>query len=122
NKIGENSITMANGGCAIHESYTTPRGYTGQSINYYDIIDKKWHQHWVGSSGDMTNYLESDREDKMLQFVGKIMLANGNIILNRMTFTYSPDEMTVRQLIESSRDDGETWFPSFDGLYKKKVN
>ncbi len=119
-KVGDNSITMANGGCAIHESYTTGnRNYTGQSINFYDPIDKKWHQHWVGSSGDVYNYIETDRAEGMLQFESKFMTSTGQVTLSRLTFTHNADG-TVRQLFESSVDNGQTWTPAFDGLYKKK--
>jgi tetratricopeptide (TPR) repeat protein len=119
NKVGENSITMAKGGCAIHENYTTARNYAGQSINFYDPIDKLWHQHWVGSSGDTYNYLETKREEGMLQFKSKFMNPGGNITLSRLTFTLLEDG-TVRQLFESSSDDGETWTSAFDGIYKKR--
>ncbi len=119
-KVGENSITMAKGGCAIHESYTTARNYAGQSINYYDPIDKKWHQHWVGAGRDVYNYLEVDRGPGMLQFESPFMNpANGELTISRLTFTLN-DDGTVRQLFESSSDDGETWSNAFDGLYKKK--
>ncbi len=119
NKVGENSITMAKGGCAIHENYTTARNYAGQSINFYDPIDQKWHQHWVGSGGDTYNYLETKREDGMLQFESKFMTPSGNITLSRLTFTLLEDG-TVRQLFESSADEGKTWNAAFDGIYKKK--
>lgn len=119
NKVGENSITLATGGCAIHESYTTAGNYAGQSINYYDPIDKLWHQHWVGSSGDTYNYLEIDRGEGMLQFLSKFMTAQGQITLSRLTFTLNDDD-TVRQLFETSYDDGETWAQAFDGLYKRR--
>ncbi len=119
NKVGENSITMAKGGCAIHENYTTARNYAGQSINFYDPIDQKWHQHWVGSGGDTYNYLETKRDDGMLQFESKFMTPSGNITLSRLTFTLLEDG-TVRQLFESSSDEGKTWTPAFDGIYKKR--
>ena len=119
NKTGENSITMATGGCAVHESYTTAGNYAGQSINYYDPIGKKWHQHWVGSGGDTYNYLEVDKGEGMLQFESKFMTAAGNITLSRLTFTLQ-DDGSVRQLFESSSDEGTTWSSAFDGIYKKK--
>lgn len=118
-KVGDNSITMAKGGCAIHENYTTAGNYAGQSINFFDPIDKKWHQHWVGSGGDVYNYLETKREPGLLQFESKFMSPNGNISLSRLTFTLK-DDGTVRQLFEGSIDEGKTWTPSFDGLYRKK--
>lgn len=119
NKVGENSITMAQGGCAIHENYITAGNYAGQSINFYDPIDKKWHQHWVGSGGDVYNYLETKRTPGLLQFESKFMGPRGNISLSRLTFTLNPDG-TVRQLFEGSTDEGKTWTASFDGLYQKK--
>ncbi|ELR71558.1 hypothetical protein C900_02473 [Fulvivirga imtechensis AK7] len=118
-KVGDNSITIANGGCAIHESYSTSHNYSGQSINYYDPIDKKWHQHWVGSAGDVYNYLETAKDNGMLRLESKFQNRNGEVSLSRMTFTLQGDG-TVRQLMESSTDDGKTWTIAFDGLYKRK--
>ena len=119
-KVGENSITRATGGCAIHESYITTRNYAGQSINFYSPVDDKWHQHWVGSSGDVYNYVEIDRKDGMLQFLSDFKNPfNGNLSLSRLTFTLN-ENGTVTQLFESSVDEGETWTSSFNGLYKKR--
>ncbi|GAB4231511.1 MAG: hypothetical protein Tsb0034_03910 [Ekhidna sp.] len=118
--VGLNKITRAKGGCAIHENYTTSRNYAGQSINFYSPVDEKWHQHWVGSSGDVYNYVETKREEGLLQFVSEFKNpGNGNISLSRLTFTLN-DDGTVRQLFESSTDDGKTWTPAFDGLYKRR--
>ena len=119
-KVGENSITKAVGGCAIHESYTTQGGYAGQSINFYDPIDKKWHQHWVGSGQDVYNYLEVDKKEGMLQFESPFWNPqNEQITISRLTFTLNKDG-SVRQLFETSTDDGKTWAAGFDGLYKRK--
>jgi len=117
-KVGENSITMANGGCAIHESYTTPGIYTGQSINYYDKLDQKWHQVWVGSGGGVLDYVEINKAEGMLQFQCDYMNQQGKVVKSRLTFTRN-DDGTVRQFFENS-EDGVTWTPSFDGLYKPK--
>lgn len=119
-KVGENLITVAQGGCAIHENYTTVGNYAGQSINYYDPIGKKWHQHWVGSGGDVYNYLETKRDKGMLQFESDFMGPKGKISLSRLTFTLN-ENGTVRQLFESSTDDGKSWSSAFDGIYKKKT-
>lgn len=118
-KVGESSITMANGGCAIHESYTTPGNYTGQSINFYNPLDHKWHQYWVASTGGVITFDESDQDDGMLQFTGTAIAPDGKVSLNRMTFSENGDG-TVRQLIEVSNDNGKTWSTGFDGLYKAR--
>ncbi|MEM7297349.1 MAG: hypothetical protein AAF391_03685, partial [Bacteroidota bacterium] len=119
NKVGDNSITRAVGGCAIHENYTTAGSYAGQSINFYSPVDKKWHQHWVGSSGDVYNYVETKREEGLLQFVSDFMNGQGTVSQSRLTFTLNEDG-TVRQLFENSTDGGETWTSGFDGIYKRK--
>lgn len=118
-KVGDSEITMAKGGCAIHESYTTAGAYAGQSINYYDPVDKKWKQNWVGSSGDVGIYVETDKYEGSIQFLAKVMNGKGEMLLRRMTFTYNEDD-TVRQYIEDSADDGKSWKASFDGIYKRK--
>jgi len=119
-QVGESSITMAQGGCAIHESYTTAGNYAGQSINFYDPIAKKWKQSWVGSAGDVGNYEETDSGEGDMQFQTRQLTAKGVIVLRKMTFTYNSKEDTVRQLLEDSTDEGETWKTVFDGLYKRK--
>ena len=117
-KAGENSITMANGGCVINESYTTAGDYTGQSMNYYDRKDQKWHQVWVGSAGGVLDYVEIDKREGMLQFQCEFLNPQGNISHSRLTFTKNEDG-SVRQFFENSTD-GKTWTPSFDGHYIKK--
>ena len=118
-KAGVNIISRAKGGCAIHESYTTQGNYAGQSINFYSPVDQKWHQHWVGSAGDVFNYVETKRDNGLLQFQSEYLNGQGDIALSRLTFTLNEDG-TVRQFFENSNDNGTTWTPAFDGLYKKR--
>ncbi|WP_421874827.1 tetratricopeptide repeat protein [Marinoscillum sp.] len=118
-KVGENNITLAEGGCALHESYTTPGNFSGQSINYYNPLDKKWHQTWVASGGNVLDYTEVDKEEGMIQFVADFLNPAGQVVKSRLTFTANEDG-SVRQLFENSSDGGETWTAGFDGLYVKR--
>ncbi|MEQ9304285.1 MAG: hypothetical protein RJQ14_10255, partial [Marinoscillum sp.] len=118
-KVGVNNITLAEGGCALHERYTTARIYSGQSINYYDPLDKKWHQVWVDSGGGVLDYTEVDRSEGMIQFEADYLNSAGVLTKSRLTFTAN-DDGSVRQLFEASSDSGETWTASFDGLYVKQ--
>ena len=118
-KVGENKITLAEGGCAIHESYTTPGTFSGQSINYYNPIDKKWHQTWVASGGNVLDYTEVDKSEGMIQFVADFLNPAGQLLKSRLTFTAN-DDGSVRQLFENSSDGGNTWTAGFDGLYVKR--
>ena len=48
-KAGENSVSSANRGCLINESWTNVQGITGSSINHYHPGTGKWRQLWVDS-------------------------------------------------------------------------
>jgi len=49
--VARNIITKEMNGCIIHERYQTTNGaIRGESINYYDPIEKKWKQNWVSNS------------------------------------------------------------------------
>ncbi len=50
---GTNLVTLEEAGCVVHEHWTGAEGGTGQSFNYYDRLDKRWHQMWVSNSGNV---------------------------------------------------------------------
>lgn len=120
-KVGDSHITKEDGGCAIHEYYSTkPSPYSGHSINYYNPMDKKWHQNWVGSSGDVTHFVEVSSGNGIMDFMADNLDVSGQIKKTRMTFTYDVGRGTVRQYIQDSRDGGITWTVVFDGEYRVK--
>jgi len=41
--VGHNVIRRVND-CVLHESYSTPTGYSGESFNIYDRARGVWHQ------------------------------------------------------------------------------
>src|SRR5918995_2310288 len=43
---GTSVITSRENGCMIHEQWTSAGGGSGQSMNFYDRTDGKWHQVW----------------------------------------------------------------------------
>jgi hypothetical protein len=116
---GTNRITRIDGGCALHENWSSGAGgYTGQSLNSVGL-DRKWHQTWVDSSGlrlELTGGL-----------VGSSMVLEGETpsrdpkappTRNRITFTPENPNL-VRQHWETSADLGKTWTTSFDGRYHR---
>ncbi|MGH7561965.1 MAG: hypothetical protein ACRENB_13225 [Gemmatimonadales bacterium] len=113
---GRNVITLEEKGCLIHEHWTGARGGTGQSFNFYDRQDGKWHQVWVSSTGAVLR-LSGGREGDEMRLAGETTTAVG-ITRHRLTFTKNADG-TVRQFWESSSDGGKTWAVAFDGLYRK---
>jgi tetratricopeptide (TPR) repeat protein len=119
-KIANSSITLTNGDCGILENYRPLGGRAGgNSISYYDSADKKWKQNWV-AGGSVSHYVEPDNPtDGQMQIIAPSITPQGNPSLLRMTY-YLNDDKTVRQFMESSSDNGNTWTAIFNGLYKPK--
>ena len=115
--VGQNSITREYNGCVIHERYSTPGGYTGESLNAYDRGRKVWTQTWVDSGG-LVLKLEGGLEGSSMVLEGKTVAKNGAEITHRITWSPQEDG-AVRQHWQSSGPDGE-WKTLFDGTYKTK--
>lgn len=114
---GENRIERRHGGCVLHESYVTPKGYAGESINIYDAKRKVWHQTWADTTG-LLLILEGGMRDGSMVMEGNGIDAKGKPQKQRMTWTPNPDG-TVRQHWEVQDEKGE-WKTSFDGKYERK--
>jgi hypothetical protein len=118
--VGHNTIRRVTD-CFLHESYTTPTGYEGQSFNIYDRARGVWHQSWVDIGGLLLQ-LDGGFEDGKMILEGPGVGQDGSTILNRITWSVvggNPDH--VRQLWETSADDGKTWSVSFDGQYMREA-
>jgi hypothetical protein len=116
---GTSVITLEEKGCMIREQWTAARGGTGQSMNFYDRTDGKWHQVWIASNGSVLR-LSGGLENGSLAYAAEAKRPDGTKVLHRLVFTPNPDG-TVRQHWTSSTDDGKTWTDAFDGLYRKRV-
>jgi len=115
---GSNNVTLEESGCIVHEHWIGAKGGTGQSFNFFDRADGKWHQLWVDNNG-MVLRLSGDYADGKLSYSGETLRRNGTRVLHRLSFTKNPDG-TVRQLWETSVDAGNTWGVVFDGVYYRK--
>jgi tetratricopeptide (TPR) repeat protein len=116
-KVGVNTIQMFAGGCGVLENWTNAGGGDGKSINYYDATTGKWYQHWIGFDGSALRYAGNFKENAM-RFEGET-IASGKKTLQKLTF-FKLDENTVRQLAETSPDEGKTWTVSYDFKYVRK--
>ncbi len=113
--VSRNRITLINDGCTLREEYTTPAGYVGTSLNFYDSTRKAWHQTWIDNQGGAL-YLEGglDGGAMVLKSVG----ADGAVQRIRWT---ALDDGRVRQHWEQTADGGNTWTTVFDGYYTKRT-
>jgi len=117
--VGHNIIRRVND-CVLHESYSTPTGYSGESFNIYDRARSVWHQSWVDNGGLLLQ-LDGGLEDSKMVLQGPGTAPNGGAVVHRITWSVvDGDAAHVRQLWETSTDDGATWAVSFDGHYHRE--
>lgn len=121
-KVGSNRIEKILAGCAVEERWAGARGSEGRSLFYYRPVDETWNQVWVTDHATRTAGLKEKTlverfEDGGVRFQGRVPLPDGGEALDRTTLTPRADG-TVRQVIEVSRDEGETWRTLFDAVYR----
>ncbi|MCI0433130.1 MAG: amidase [Gemmatimonadetes bacterium] len=117
---GTSRIERVLDGCAVIEHWRAANGGEGKSLFWVDPVAKRWKQVWVtGTPGAIKEKQQIERfADGGIRFQGEVLLREVRV-LDRTTLTpLSGGE--VRQLIEVSRDGGETWQVSFDGRYIRR--
>ena len=116
----ENSITAVHDGCAMLEQYSAGGGsFTGMSINFYDASDETWNQTWIANTGAPL-YLKGGLNSSGAMVMSDAHIAEEGQAINRITWSEN-DDGSVRQLWETSSDNGESWSIAFDGRYDRKT-
>ena len=116
---GDSKIELMAAGCVIFEDWKSKSGGSGNSINVYDQADGKWHQTWVGATGDQVHYIGAWTGGKLEFRADDVATPQKQNVVLTMTFEPRPDG-TVRQSGTMSTDGGRTFKPSFDLIYTKK--
>ncbi len=119
--VGSNRIEKTLRGCAVLEHWTGAGGGRGLSLFYVDD-GGRWRQVWVTENARRPGGIKEKVRQPMeaadaVRFQGEIRLPGGDSYLDRTTLT-PLDDGRVRQLIEISRDGGETWETTFDAIYR----
>jgi hypothetical protein len=112
--VSRNLITRAYDGCTVREEYTTPAGYAGTSLNFYDAPRKVWHQTWIDNQGGGL-IIEGGLQGTSMV----LQTVTDPVNVQRITWTPLPDGR-VRQHWESTVDGGKTWTTQFDGFYTRR--
>jgi hypothetical protein len=122
-QVGRNTVTSMFADPAasgmLHEHWHGNGGVEGRSINAYDGARGRWHQTWVDSTGDML-LLEGGLVDGAMVLEGQAPSGEDPTVLERQRITWTQHGTEVRQLWESSADDGATWTVAFDGRYRRR--
>jgi hypothetical protein len=87
---------------------------TGTSVNAFNPVTRRWHQTWADSSGTVL-MIDGEWRDGAMRMAGEMYGPKGRQ-QTRITWTPLADGR-VRQVWETSNDDGRTWSVAFDGLY-----
>ena len=120
---GHNKLSYRVNKQVIHERWeSVGDSYSGESWNHYDPIAKAWRQTWLGSSGDVTQFIADTKSDaEGIMFIGKAFdpKDDGAYTLHRM-HVRPLEGKRVRQTGSESTDDGATWVVKYDLIYVKK--
>jgi hypothetical protein len=107
-------VTSLLDGCVVHEDYQDTTGKRGESFSIYDASRKTWHQSWVTNSGQLL-LIEGNFQ------AGKMVLTGAEIVDGKKRLargTWMPVKGGVREIGVTSIDDGKTWQPWFDLMFK----
>ena len=121
NLAGQSRIEMASGGCMILENWTSKGNapFEGKSMNFIDPTTQKWKQVWIGSSGvNVSEFLNGEYRDGAMRFEFETTVQGAKQLVHFYFFNQGPDQ--VRQLHETSSDDGKTWVTTYDFTYIRK--
>jgi hypothetical protein len=119
---GRNRIEKVLDGCAILEHWRDEGGGEGKSLFYVDRATRRWKQVWVTDAGltkEKEQVAGGDYRGPGVRFQGVVRRPDGTLVLDRTTLTPMPDGR-VRQRIEQSADDGETW-RAWEGFYTRPL-
>jgi hypothetical protein len=116
-KIAESLVEKLYGGCAIRENWMPLKGGGGGSLNAYRPTEGRWRQTWLDAAGSWAEFSGKWNGQAMV-LEGPWAQPGKPKSRTRMTYTPHPDG-TVEQAGETSDDEGKTWTPSFDLLYRK---
>jgi hypothetical protein len=119
-KVADSLIERLYSGCAIRENWMPLAGDSGGSLNQYRQSEGIWRQIWLDSTGSWVEFQG--------RWNGKTMVLEGvwpqpGHPKQRTRMTYSPlPNGDVEQAGEVSDDDGRSWQPSFDFIYRTKTS
>jgi ketosteroid isomerase-like protein len=104
-------------GCVLREDYQDPNGMKGQSFTIYDAPRKLWHQSWVTNRGNLL-VIEGKLEGDQIVLSG-IDDSRGNALVRGV---WKPVSGGVRETAVTSSDNGKTWKPWFDIMFRPRAN
>jgi hypothetical protein len=121
---GTDIVTSELSGCAVIERWTDADGSHGISLFLYDPFAGRWSQTWITDVASQVGGLKykalvARYRGGGVRFQGALPAPAGTPpLLDRTTLTPLPNG-TIRQVIELSRDGGDSWSTRFDAVYTR---
>src|SRR5580698_5001715 len=114
-KVAHARVDRILDGCVLREDYQGADGHKGQSFTIYDAARKVWHQSWVTNRGELL-MIEGQNEAGVMVLTGKDRTKR---ILVRGW--WKPVNGEVRETAAKSSDEGKTWTPWFDLIFRSRT-
>lgn len=102
-------------GCVIHEDYQSVDGHKGESLSVYDDSRRVWHQTWVTNRGQLL-IIEGNMQDGAMVLAGIDRTTGGKE--RHVRGIWQPVNGGVRETAVTSTDEGKTWKPWFDLMFR----
>jgi hypothetical protein len=118
--VGHNTVNLLQDGHLLQENWVSEKeSFTGTSYSFYNAKISQWQQIWVDKNGNnllLKGYFEN----------GQMILSSStdsnmgeDQSLHRISWTLMPNG-DVKQVWESTIDEGKIWSIQFEGVYQKK--
>jgi hypothetical protein len=114
--IARNHVDSILNGCVVHEDYVQFNGLHGESFTIFDRARNVWHQSWV-TNGGVLWLLEGTRKGSRITLEGDTLTFAGR--KQRVRIFWEPQGADVRETATASEDDGKTFTPLFDVVFRK---
>ena len=115
---GNNRISSAEKGCLLVEHWSSARGGTGSSVNYYHPGENKWHQQWNDAGASIIT-ISGGLQDKSMVMQGNIYYLNDKRSAEFRGSWTPLEDGRVRQFFEEKDGEGQ-WKTWFDGYYTRE--
>lgn len=117
-EVGTNTIARDQAGCLLVENWTSSRGGTGTSYNYFNRNDSTWNQLWVDSQGGILE-LKGRLEGGNMVLSSKLLRDSvSNLFYHRIR--WEPEGPRVIQTWETLDENNQVITLLFKGFYKKE--